>query len=150
MMANRKVFFGDSKLCYTDSCEFFLLCWLTGGLIQKSCGGFLFACCHRPGISPELPTPYADSLDHPDLSYGPVRSDPQCGTTQQGQSAQRRIVGGDEAGFGSFPWQVNISESRFLCLFTLCMTQISWSIFYASPIGLHPNWLQPLRWFLAQ
>jgi hypothetical protein len=23
--------------------------------------------------------------------------------------AQRRIVGGDEAGFGSFPWQVNYS-----------------------------------------
>jgi hypothetical protein len=73
--SNRRIFFGDSKICYTDSCEFFLLCWLTGGLIQKSCGGFLFACCHRPGISPEPPTPYVDSLEHPVVSYGPVRSD---------------------------------------------------------------------------
>ena len=73
--SNRRIFFGDSKICYTDSCEFFLLCWLTGGLIQKSCGGFLFACCHRPGISPAPPTPYVDALDHPDVSYGPVRSD---------------------------------------------------------------------------
>ena len=30
----------------------------------------------------------------------------ECGTTLQRQSAQRRIVGGDEAGFGTFPWQV--------------------------------------------
>lgn len=73
--SSRRLFFGDSKICYTDSCEFFLICWLTGGLIQKSCGGFLFACCHRPGVSQPPPTPYADSLEHPDISYGPVRSD---------------------------------------------------------------------------
>ena len=77
VMENRKAFFGDSKLCYKDSCEFFVLCWMTGGLIQKSCGGFLFACCHRPGRSPEPLTPYADSLEHPDMSYGAVRSDPR-------------------------------------------------------------------------
>ena len=72
---NRRIFFGDSKICYTDSCEFFLLCWLTGGLIQKSCGGFLFACCHRPGVSPDPATPYVDSLEHPDVNYGPVQRD---------------------------------------------------------------------------
>lgn len=29
------------------------------------------------------------------------------------QGAQRRIVGGDEAGFGSFPWQVRCSFMYF-------------------------------------
>lgn len=29
-----------------------------------------------------------------------------CGVSVKNQGAQRRIVGGDEAGFGSFPWQV--------------------------------------------
>lgn len=33
-----------------------------------------------------------------------------CGVSvAKQQGAQRRIVGGDEAGFGSFPWQVIIS-----------------------------------------
>jgi hypothetical protein len=30
----------------------------------------------------------------------------ECGISASKQTAQRRIVGGDEAGFGSFPWQV--------------------------------------------
>lgn len=33
-----------------------------------------------------------------------------CGVSvAKQQTAQRRIVGGDEAGFGSFPWQVIIT-----------------------------------------
>lgn len=30
----------------------------------------------------------------------------ECGISSTKQTAQRRIVGGDDAGFGSFPWQV--------------------------------------------
>ncbi len=45
---NPKVFVGDQHQCGTGSCEFFLFCWMSGGLIEGSCGGFLFACCQRP------------------------------------------------------------------------------------------------------
>lgn len=43
-----KTFVGDQHQCSTGSCEFFLFCWLGGGIIQGNCGGFLFACCLRP------------------------------------------------------------------------------------------------------
>ncbi|XP_053974576.1 serine proteinase stubble-like isoform X1 [Hylaeus anthracinus] len=45
--------------------------------------------------------------DYPRLESG-------CGIPASKQTAQRRIVGGDEAGFGSFPWQayIRIGSSR--------------------------------------
>lgn len=37
----------------------------------------------------------------------------ECGTTlQRTDTAQRRIVGGDEAGFGTFPWQVTNTKTN--------------------------------------
>lgn len=38
-----------------------------------------------------------------------------CGISNR-QQAQRRIVGGDEAGFGTFPWQayIRIGSSRYV------------------------------------
>lgn len=29
------------------SCEFFLMCWMSAGLLDGSCGGIMFACCQR-------------------------------------------------------------------------------------------------------
>ena len=50
-----------------------------------------------------------DKLRRPEVDYGPVRNDPRCGLNAASRSvAQRRIVGGSEAGFGSFPWQAYI------------------------------------------
>ncbi|XP_046143511.1 serine protease 42-like isoform X3 [Osmia bicornis bicornis] len=43
-----------------------------------------------------------------------LRLESGCGIPVSKQTAQRRIVGGDEAGFGSFPWQayIRIGSSR--------------------------------------
>ena len=46
--APSKTFVGDQHQCGVGSCEFFLFCWLGGGIIEGNCGGFLFSCCLRP------------------------------------------------------------------------------------------------------
>ena len=43
-----RLFVGDQHQCGVGSCEFFLFCWLGGGIIEGNCGGFLFSCCLRP------------------------------------------------------------------------------------------------------
>ena len=43
-----KFFVGDQSQCATGSCEFFLFCWLGGGVVEGGCGGFLQSCCNRP------------------------------------------------------------------------------------------------------
>ncbi|KAH8401778.1 hypothetical protein KR009_007851 [Drosophila setifemur] len=101
------------------TCEFFLGCWLSGGLIQGTCNGLLRGCCHRTAKSANLGSSdfvgnAVDLTDLPQKSYGPVNNEPSCGISLAKQTAQRRIVGGDDAGFGSFPWQayIRIGSSR--------------------------------------
>ncbi|XP_013118851.2 uncharacterized protein LOC106095942 isoform X2 [Stomoxys calcitrans] len=101
------------------SCEFFIGCWMTGGLLQGTCNGLLRGCCHRTAKSANLRTSEyvgntIDLTDLPQKNYGPVKNDPSCGISLAKQTAQRRIVGGDDAGFGSFPWQayIRIGSSR--------------------------------------
>ncbi|KAK4316296.1 hypothetical protein Pmani_012532 [Petrolisthes manimaculis] len=115
--ATRRLFLGDPTLCYTGTCEFFLMCWLRGGLIDGGCGGFLFACCsHGTQRGQRGHQSYRqDSSGITPVDYGPIRNDHGCGlSTSSRLSAQRRIVGGTEAGFGSFPWQayIRIGSSR--------------------------------------
>ncbi|XP_055545297.1 uncharacterized protein LOC129730188 isoform X1 [Wyeomyia smithii] len=99
------------------TCEFFLLCWMSGGLLQGSCGGLLKGCCHRTAKSANIASGTGNTIDLtnlPNYDYGPVENDPSCGISLAKQTAQRRIVGGDDAGFGSFPWQayIRIGSSR--------------------------------------
>jgi len=117
--ATKRLFLGDQTLCYKGTCEFFLMCWLGGGLIDGGCGGFLFACCNRAGVggrNRDRPESYRDdSVGLTPRDYGPIRNDPSCGLSSSARlGAQRRIVGGTEAGFGSFPWQayIRIGSSR--------------------------------------
>ncbi len=48
---HKKLFVGDQHQCHSGSCEFFLFCWLGGGVVKGGCGGFLFACCQRPNAA---------------------------------------------------------------------------------------------------
>ncbi|OWR51281.1 serine protease, partial [Danaus plexippus plexippus] len=99
------------------TCEFFFYCWMVGGLLDGSCGSLLKGCCHRVAKSGILGVQDSNSLEftpNEGLSYGPVINDESCGVAGNKQTAQRRIVGGDDAGFGSFPWQayIRIGSSR--------------------------------------
>ncbi|XP_017491358.1 PREDICTED: uncharacterized protein LOC108379511 isoform X1 [Rhagoletis zephyria] len=101
------------------TCEFFIGCWMSGGLLQGTCNGLLRGCCHRTAKSANLRTSEyvgntIDLTDLPHKNYGPVKNDASCGISLAKQAAQRRIVGGDDAGFGSFPWQayIRIGSSR--------------------------------------
>merc|ERR1719244_1618542 len=72
----------------------------------------------RPSLRRRRPPPrdkFFDNFAHPEVNWGPVVNDPRCGVSAVRRSiAQRRIVGGDEAGFGTFPWQayIRIGTSR--------------------------------------
>lgn len=92
-------------------CQFFAFCWMSGGSLGASCGP-LHTCCVTPS-----------SQDIQPQYWGPVINDPRmaanlaqiafCLTNlvlllECGKSATRisRIVGGSDASFGQFPWQV--------------------------------------------
>ena len=47
----KRQFVGDQHQCGSGSCEFFLFCWISGGVVEGSCGGFVFACCKRPAAA---------------------------------------------------------------------------------------------------
>ncbi|KAM3956147.1 LOW QUALITY PROTEIN: uncharacterized protein ACR2FA_009937 [Aphomia sociella] len=108
----------DDKTCSQGgTCEFFFYCWMVGGLLEGSCGGLLKGCCHRVAKAGILGVHDSNSIDissNEGLSYGPVINDESCGIAVSKQTAQRRIVGGDDAGFGTFPWQayIRIGSSR--------------------------------------
>ncbi|KAL1497548.1 hypothetical protein ABEB36_008489 [Hypothenemus hampei] len=101
------------------TCEFFLSCWISGGLIDNPCDGILRGCCFRGVAKAGFLTqgPAVGTIEAP--PEGPRGRDValldnnSCGISSK-QKAQRRIVGGDEAGFGTFPWQayIRIGSSR--------------------------------------
>lgn len=62
-------FLGERSSC--QSCEFFMMCWMSGGTVRGGCGGFMFGCCDRGHR-----TAKAINRPPPNLDYGPVRNDP--------------------------------------------------------------------------
>ncbi|KAF8763942.1 testisin-like [Argiope bruennichi] len=86
-------------------CQFFLYCWLSGGSLGPSCGP-LFSCCITGN------EPQSKAAAPAQRSYGPVKNDPYCGRSATRTS---RIVGGNDAYFGQFPWQAVIQVGGSRC-----------------------------------
>ncbi|XP_014295092.1 serine proteinase stubble isoform X2 [Microplitis demolitor] len=63
-------------------------------------------------LSPEVDDEFRDQRKQIFTDYPKLET--ECGISSSKQTAQRRIVGGDDAGFGSFPWQayIRIGSSR--------------------------------------
>lgn len=60
------------------TCEFFVLCWMSGGLLQGTCNGLMQGCCHRTAKSSNLGAEAGKTFDLTDLpskDYGPVVND---------------------------------------------------------------------------
>ncbi|XP_026668163.1 serine proteinase stubble-like isoform X2 [Ceratina calcarata] len=76
--------------------------------VAGSAASFFQQSNHLPDFEDEIRDHRKQALDdYPRLESG-------CGIPASKQTAQRRIVGGDDAGFGSFPWQayIRIGSSR--------------------------------------
>ncbi|XP_072391802.1 uncharacterized protein [Diabrotica undecimpunctata] len=111
---------GSEVFCAPGAtCEFFLSCWLSGGLLDQPCGGLLKGCCYRGRVAKTGPSGLLaiGTLDAPVETpkvqqFAVADNDNRCGVSSP--QAQRRIVGGEEAGFGTFPWQayIRIGSSR--------------------------------------
>lgn len=120
------------------SCTFILSCLFRGDTPVNKCGGgFIYTCC-----IPTIATVRSDAVRHinlfnrepptfnnplgrqrlplrrprpyfPPRFWGPNRL-PECGIQRVSQFA-KRIIGGNEARFGEFPWQAHIRISGYQC-----------------------------------
>ena len=78
-----KFFVGDQAQCLTGTCEFFLFCWLGGGIVEGGCGGFMMSCCNRPNtvghktivlqVGPNLASRHLDWGHQPTFKQSNVR-----------------------------------------------------------------------------
>ncbi|XP_042223108.1 serine proteinase stubble-like isoform X2 [Homarus americanus] len=127
------------------SCTFVLSCLMRGDTPVNKCGGsFIYTCClptiatvrsdavRHINLFNRDPPPVVNNP----LRVGPVMSsnrqqfsapvesrvqrphsrvnEPECGIERSTQFS-KRIIGGDEANFGEFPWQAHIRISGYQC-----------------------------------
>ncbi|KAF8763943.1 Serine proteinase stubble like protein [Argiope bruennichi] len=118
-----------------STCMFVLLCFMSGGVAAGSCsGGLLSTCCVPP---PSLTSPAtrpmptmrpAQVVTQPqtvpttarqERTVAPVvQQKPQSNVTYCGiprAKPQSRIIGGNDAMYGEFPWQAHIKLNKQQC-----------------------------------
>jgi len=101
----------ELKASCPGQCMFDLSCRLSYGQKEGDCGGFYQVCCVFEGQGRSLEN--ARQERHLDLKdYGGVDNERGCGSPG---IAARRVVGGTEAGFGSFPWMALIRGGSARC-----------------------------------
>ena len=117
--------FSDHYNVCIETCSMSVSCWISGGVkVSGNCESIFHVCCKlfdRPVAEARKINNWDDiitnNLEEPedlplhDVYYGPVVNEPNCG---QRTVAKRRVVGGTNAGFGSYPWQV--VKSTFILL----------------------------------
>ncbi|CAB4060872.1 unnamed protein product [Lepeophtheirus salmonis] len=108
------------------TCGPMLSCLLKMGFVAGSCGGVFSVCCAQPstvsrwirennhgsnhiggGDSSSQYRSNHKKIKFLGSRYGPVVNDPHCGRPVE-LTANRRVLDGKPAGFGSFPWQALI------------------------------------------
>lgn len=67
----------DENCSQGGTCEFFIYCWMVGGLLEGTCGGLLKGCCHRTAKSGLLGVQDVNNIDYTsnEISFGPVIND---------------------------------------------------------------------------
>ncbi|XP_003739796.1 trypsin-1-like [Galendromus occidentalis] len=113
-------------------CMSVLHCYISGGQTTRRCGGSIFyACCYKPVMTRSSPNfdlgSVLGSANALPVSFGAPGIETEkaiesgfddnavCGQTSNHKKLQRRIIGGDDANFGEFPWQAHIKIGRQQC-----------------------------------
>ncbi|KAF7265598.1 trypsin-1 [Rhynchophorus ferrugineus] len=124
--------FGYPSKCHrkgsSHSCTLSVACWWVGGSSQSGCGAspWIVACCvknnknhyREPEIDvyedvPEIKTNQVSSLMERRNGLVDLQEE-SCGISAD-RLMQKRIVGGNEARFGQYPWQAYIKISSYQC-----------------------------------
>ncbi|KAK6634645.1 hypothetical protein RUM43_012046 [Polyplax serrata] len=96
-------------------CTFTFTCWLVGGTSHGGCGedyNWLFTCCVPSSIpitgslAGKGPTKFSQKRNSIRKQYGYSVGASSCGVPAI--QLRKRIIGGNEAHFGEFPWQAHI------------------------------------------
>ncbi|KAG5876777.1 hypothetical protein JTB14_038454 [Gonioctena quinquepunctata] len=119
----------------SHSCTLSLACWLVGGSSQSGCGAspWIVACCvtsrktqsssHYDMSKHQIDNDVQQSLELRESSVPMLQKriddfeedeDTTCGLSSE-RLFSKRIIGGKQALFGQFPWQVYIKISSYQC-----------------------------------
>ncbi|XP_066951461.1 trypsin-1 isoform X3 [Macrobrachium rosenbergii] len=95
------------------SCTFILSCLLRGDRPVNKCGGgYIYTCCVPTVV--QVRSDANRNIGFFNRDRHPVVNNPRCGIQRVSQFA-KRIIGGNEARFGEFPWQAHIRISGYQC-----------------------------------